>query len=312
MFEEINKKLQELQEDIYRGKNIEIMLGNLREQLFDQEKRQTSLEEELNKENLDVEKLNKMTMSAIIYTVLGSKEGKIEKEQQDVLAAQLKLDDINRQVNETKSRISSLQEERTKISNSVERFNELFNRKYEKLKGNDRYKADKIYDLESKIASCKANLKEINEAILAGNSVLSSLDKVGESLDSAEGWGTWDMLGGGFISSMVKHDHIDDARNAASEVQTKLNRFATELTDVNVSSSITIDIGGFAKFADFFFDGFISDWVVQSSIHDSQASVRDVREEVHMVLHKLTNMQDHDKEELSTLEDELSQMILNA
>ncbi|NLL62799.1 MAG: hypothetical protein GX241_00935, partial [Ruminococcaceae bacterium] len=42
----------------------------------------------------------------------------------------------------------------------------------------------------------------------------------------------------------------------------------------------------FVKFADFFFDGLISDWIVQSRIHDSQESVNNVRRDVNNVLDK--------------------------
>ena len=39
--------------------------------------------------------------------------------------------------------------------------------------------------------------KEISEAIAAGEQVLSSLREAQRQLDSAAGWGLWDMLGGG-------------------------------------------------------------------------------------------------------------------
>jgi hypothetical protein len=111
---------------------------------------------------------------------------------------------------------------------------------------------------------------------------------------------------------MVKHGHIDDARSYASDVQTLLNRFRTELADVKISSQIIIDIGGFTKFADFFFDGLISDWVVQSRIHESQESVDRVRDQVSSVLRKLEKMQDNDRMEISKLENELSNLISNS
>lgn len=313
MYKEINKELEELQQGIYRCRNIDKMLDSLREQLSEQERKQRDLERELEKENLDLEKLNKMSISTIFYTILGSKEKQIEKERQEVLAAQLKLEDINRQIADTKNHISKLRSERMEVVHSERRYNELFNKKYEKLIKNDSKNASKIMELENKIQAYKANLKEIEEAISAGNRVLSSLAKVEKSLNSAKSWGTWDMLGGGgLITDIIKHGHIDDAKDMASEVQMLLNRFRTELTDVKVSSSITIEVDGFVKFADFFFDGLISDWVVQSKIRDSQESVSKVRREVNMVLSKLSLMKNNDKTELTKLESELAQIIVNA
>jgi len=99
----------------------------------------------------------------------------------------------------------------------------------------------------------------------------------------------------------------------AEKIQSMLiNRFRTELADVKISSQISIDIDGFTKFADFFFDGLISDWVVLSRIHDSQESVINVKKQVRTVLRKLGMMQEKEKRQLETLENELSTLISNA
>jgi hypothetical protein len=65
-----------------------------------------------------------------------------------------------------------------------------------------------------------------------------------------ENWGTWDVIGGGLISTAVKHSRIDRARASAHQVQQLLRRFQRELGDVGATSDITIDIGSFATFAD--------------------------------------------------------------
>ncbi len=313
MYADMNNQLQQLKQDIYRYKNLDLMLKKLKVQLLEEESKQSKLELILEKENLDVENFSKMTISNLFYTILGSKEEQLEKEKSEVLAAKFKLDDINKQIEETKAHISKLGSERSKVSNAQFKYDELYEVKYKLLKENEPWQADKIIQLEDEIALYKSNLKEIREAIIAGNSVRISLDKVEKSLKSAKNWGTWDLIGGdGLITNMVKHNHIDDARDAVSEVQSKLNRFTTELTDVNVSSSITIDIGGFTKFADFFFDGLISDWVVQSKIRDSQESVENVRRDINKVLANLSTMKSNDEKRLTALESELSRIILNA
>lgn len=313
MFEQMNKELEELQQGINRYRKIETMLEKLQAQLSSQERRQYELEQELKKENLDVEKINKKSMAALFYTILGSREKQIEKERQEALAAQLKYDDITRQIADTRRQIAELKSERSEFRNCESNFNALYQKKYGILKAQDNENAKKIAELEYKIILYKSNLKEISEAISAGNSVIHSLNRVTNSLDSAEGWGKWDMWGGGgLITDLVKHSHIDDARDAASEVQMLLNRFRTELADVKISSQISIDIEGFVKFADFFFDGLIADWVVQSRIHDSQESVDRVMGQVYSVLRKLSQMQDNDKRALENLENELSSLITKA
>lgn len=313
MFEQINKELQQLKQDAGRYHKLESMLKSLRTQLEEQKQRQRELEEELQKENLDVEKISKMSFSAILHTVLGNREEKIEQERQEALAAQLKYDNIKRQIEDTLRQISKLQSEKIDLNGCESRYNELFEKKLEMLRQSGSRNASGIIELENRISSLEANLKEISEAISAGESVVHSLERAEGSLGSAENWGTWDMWGGGgLVTNIIKHGHIDDARDAASEVQTLLNRFRTELADVRIDSRIEINIDGFDKFADFFFDGLIADWFVQSEIHESQESVSKVKSEVCGVLNKLSRMRDSDKNEIARLESDLSRIVAEA
>ena len=51
-----------------------------------------------------------------------------------------------------------------------------------------------------------------------------SQDNALKNLNSAEGWGTWDLLGGGLISDLAKHSHIDDAKNDVANAQNLLRK----------------------------------------------------------------------------------------
>lgn len=115
--------------------------------------------------------------------------------------------------------------------------------------------------------------RELKEAIDAGERALSSLYLAQERLDSARSWGIFDMLGGGFFASMIKHSKIDDAISYMEDAKYNLQRFQKELQDVTVSADLTIEIGSFLSFADFFFDGFVADYFVQSKIADAREQV---------------------------------------
>jgi hypothetical protein len=141
--------------------------------------------------------------------------------------------------------------------------------------------------------------------------VLDRLIDVESSLNSAKGWGTWDMLGGGLISDLAKHSHIDDAKNTVEDVKMLLNNFHSELADINISSSIIIDIDGFTKFADFFFDGIFADWVVQSRINDSIDSVLKVKSNVDEILIRLKQMQSNEENTISSLKENIKNFIMD-
>lgn len=57
---------------------------------------------------------------------------------------------------------------------------------------------------------------EIREAIDAGNRALDALDEALGHLKTARGLGVWDMLGGGFLSSLLKHSKWTRPRRLCS------------------------------------------------------------------------------------------------
>ena len=111
--------------------------------------------------------------------------------------------------------------------------------------------------------------QEINEAVRAGEKALVSLRAAQSKLDSARNWGIWDMLGGGLITSMIKHSRIDDASSCLESARTDLKIFQRELKDISDFSELGIDVGGFLSFADLFLDGIIADWMVQRKIDEA-------------------------------------------
>ena len=116
---------------------------------------------------------------------------------------------------------------------------------------------------------------EIMEAIQAGEKALQSLYKAKDKLKSASGWGMFDMLGGGFLSDMMKHSKMNDASRCMEDAKRHLKKFQKELKDVNLSLNLKMDVGGFLSFADFFFDGFVADYLVQSKIANAREQVDD-------------------------------------
>lgn len=115
--------------------------------------------------------------------------------------------------------------------------------------------------------------KEIREAVQAGQEALDYLSRARDSLDSAGNWGLLDMFGGGLLSTFVKHSKMSDAEELVQQARSALKRFQRELMDVDTISEFHIETGDFLSFADYFFDGLIADWLVQSRISDAKRQV---------------------------------------
>ena len=94
------------------------------------------------------------------------------------------------------------------------------------------------------------NQQEIHEAICAADDALEALRRADRSLSSASSWGLWDMFGGGFLSTMMKHGRMDDAQREIEQARACLRRFSREVADVSGVEALDIDVGGFLQFAD--------------------------------------------------------------
>ena len=129
--------------------------------------------------------------------------------------------------------------------------------------------------------------RERQEAIDAGERALDSLYGVRKELESAGNWGLLDMFGGGMFTTFVKHSKMNDAQRYMERAKRDLAAFSRELADV--SETLNINSGDFLTFADYFFDGFLADMMVQSRIRDTQRQVDDAIYRVESILSRLRN-----------------------
>lgn len=287
MLSDISSRLAQAIEMKRRKEKLERDLAQIHSRLEQQTAQAAELARQLQKEQVDVERLERLSLQGLFYSVLGSKEQQVEKERQEMLAAQLQYQNANHQIDALNAEKEAIERELSALSGVDRQYAALLAEKEDFLRrGNPQVAAD-LLRLTDAIANRAAERHEIDEAVAAAKDVITSLERVIASLESAEGWGTWDMLGGGFIATAVKHSRIDDARDGVLDVQAKLARFQRELADVQRDANIIIDIGGFEIFADYFFDNLIMDWIVQSKIANSLEQSRQAKSQTEQAAAKL-------------------------
>lgn len=128
---------------------------------------------------------------------------------------------------------------------------------------------------------------EIREAIDVGERALRSLREAKSSLNSARGWGMVDIIGGRGLSGLIKHVKIGDAKSSLNRAKYDLETFSRELSDVRDIQEMDIEIGDFLTFADFLFDGFLADMLVQSKIRQAQDKIDYAIDRVETLLGRL-------------------------
>ena len=106
-----------------------------------------------------------------------------------------------------------------------------------------------------------------------------------ELLARASGWSTYDALGGGMISSMVKHDILDDAAHAAARADANLATLRTELADVSGATPYAprLGIDELTRFTDIWLDNIVTDFAVMRRVDRALGDVdRSLNELAHV------------------------------
>ncbi len=304
-----NEQLEELRHSMARKKRLEDLLKDLKIQQKDLTSKVHDLEREANKEQLDVNKLEGKSLSALYYSMIGKKGERLEIEKQEAYLAKVKYDTAAGELRAVEDDIKRYESELHSIKWSKERYEEVLQEKAKAIKTANHPELENILWLEEKLVEITDSKKELKEAIAAGQSALSTTEKILSSLESAEGWGTWDLIGGGMISDLAKHGHLDDAQNAVNTLQIELRRFKTELADVEIHGDIQVNIDGFLRFADYFFDGLFADWAVLDKINQSQNQVKQTKQQVIDVINRLNGLFSTVNQEYAYTKQKLEQVI---
>lgn len=119
--------------------------------------------------------------------------------------------------------------------------------------------------------------KEIREAVTACDDALKTVNHAIDQLDSAKSWGFFDMVGGGFFSSMVKYSKIQKAEELINNVEKDINKLEKELSDIKMSLGDYETPSGINRAFDIFFDNIFSDWNTQSSINNNISVLENLR-----------------------------------
>ena len=133
-------------------------------------------------------------------------------------------------------------------------------------------------------------LREINEAIRAADDALTYLRSAVKCLGSARNFRGWEILGGGFLATMLKHGQLDRARVEMENARDAMRRFSEELRDVEALPDVELDVGDFLTLADYFFDGFLADVMVQGRIRQAQDQVDRAIRQVERIREKLVDL----------------------
>jgi len=233
------------------------------------------------KEAADVVKLEESSFSAFLLKLLGKYENRLEKEQQEEIHAKLEYDKAvihlqnqGEDRRELDERISELK--RAKIAYDLE-----MHSRRTKLASCASYNGQQYAEIEKEHAALVSEITNIHEARRAASRVISTAKAAIESLESAEGWATWDVFtNGGILTHAFKYSHVDDAEQHIHKLSSQLRELKNELDDISGIADINLDglreISSGQRAVDFWFDNIFTDLSVRGKIIDNAQEVKNV------------------------------------
>lgn len=310
--EHIFARLNEVAENRRLRDKLKSRLNHLHEKLLADTQQLEQLQKQLEKENMDVKKLEALSLTALFYTVLGSREQQLEKERQELLSAQLRVGRLTHNVHALETECQELQQKIRELRGVDAQHEKLLAEKESLLRVNQHPALRELDELSQKLATLQRKEKEIDEAVTAARIVREGLADLIETLKSAKNWGTWDMLAGGLIITAIKHDAINEAREKVHQVQVDMTKLQKELADVRNITDLEINFGGLELFADFFFDSLIMDYIIQLKIFNSLKKAVQAYEKVQEVSNRLNHQANFLYQEIALLKMNYKEIVEKA
>ncbi|NLM11903.1 MAG: hypothetical protein GX213_14260 [Clostridiaceae bacterium] len=309
-----SEKLKEIRNNIAVLPVLRERAEKLRTRIREAEREIETLLEKYRKECLDVEQLKNNSFSAFLLKIVGKYQGKLEKEEQEILAAKLEYDRTCQQAEEFKKELHELELRIIELKGQERIYETEIKKREQMLLSKMNTEASEQYtELNQEHEFIQKQLVEMDEAIRTANRAKSTAGNVLEHLNKAESWANYDVwVKGGIFSHMAKYDHIDRAEADFNRLSSQLKELRKELSDININYVPGLsDIDSTTRTMDFWFDNIFTDLKVRNRIRDNIEQVR----KVHGILSRvITNIESKKRElnqRVTEIEYQKNELILS-
>ncbi|WP_078554116.1 hypothetical protein [Bacillus alkalicellulosilyticus] len=296
MITNINEELTRVKENVRLQQKWSNHLDRTKRNLVKKQEELTAYQKTIEKNSHAVKKLEGISPQSVLLAVFGKRLEKLEREKEELVKATLIYEETKETVEDLQIEVLEYERLLETIGETENKYAHLLTEKEKLIHDSNSPWSSVLFELAEEEAEVLGKVKESEEAIEAGKRAIQSLDIAIDELDKAKGWSTWDMVGGGVLTTAIKHNHIELAKKAIHHAQKRLRQFHEELLDVNENSHHSeIEISGLLTFADYFFDGLLVDWTVHGKIKESLDQVYKTKQETVTVLNHMKQVRKKSK-----------------
>lgn len=308
----LDQRLAETEKELAQASSLRARQESLQKKRMELLKREWELRKQREEEQRDVETLEGPSLTAFAARLRGTYEEKKEKEEREAREAAARHQAAERELAEADRELEQLNGRLHRLEDLNREYEELLRQKAELLLTRAPQQAQTLKKMDEAISDLAGREKELWEAINAGKACLRKTEEITEKLNSAASWGTFDIVAGGIVSSMAKHEKLDGAGQLAEELSRLLSWFRRELADVESFEVPQIRMDGFTRFADIFFDNIFTDLAVQNRIRQSQSEIASVASQINRILGSLQEQERAVRAQRQMHEEQRRQWLVSA
>ena len=205
-------------------------------------------------EEFEVEQLEKISMANLINVLTGGYKEALNKEKMDVILATDKFNSLVANIKFIEGEIEDLNEQLKALGNVKTQFYLAYKAKKTKIMECGDKDAERLFSLEDRMIFLESTLKEIKEALSAGQIAFREADKVYHYMQKIENTNEIGTLvgvvatlpinpyigmdAGGLVGNVAYGSSLN---NNFDLMNNRIERFLTELQDVDLGKSIYSD-----------------------------------------------------------------------
>ncbi len=286
----------------------------LQERLQFEQAALSSMEKVLDKEQRDVEALEREGISTMFRKWMGDREEKLDKEREEYLKASLRFNELYKSVELIRFELDLLLKKEQSEERVAAELVQLYTQREEEILEKDPVLALALKAILTQSDQLAKYSLDVEEAITAGQITNQFVTKAEQFLHEAKNWGQREMWAGSQQNTgHMKYRAIDHARGMVQEARHSLIKFAKELRDVDASFQLNIhlEIESFGQFSNVFFDNLITDYFIQQKVNKSLESVSRTRQEIERILTVLSKERSRISAKMTNLEAERKLIVSN-
>ena len=235
------------------------------------------LENVMEKELNDVEKLQNLTIHQLFSKILGGKEQRLEIERQEYLEAVLNFKDAKKSIELMKFEKEILQEKVLQLPILKKELDALLEKRESEILNFGGLVKNQLKVLNSQLDDNFQLKREIYEAKIVGTKVRVLLESIINNLQEAHDKERFvDEHGNVFRSRTAGKSNVQQAQETFYQLKNESLKFEDELEDIYSHREIKFrdSLQGFHQISKIYYGNLINDWVVSQRIMDALSFVK--------------------------------------